>query len=110
MCGALAGDRGLRSERRGEFAREPVDDYSKDLPPPRIALSSAWIDRNAEPEVAAAVLAAARLFRNRVEVAPPDFDTLSAHCLVVMQSEASAQHIGWIASARATTDRRCARG
>ena len=77
-------------------SREPVHDYAKELPPPRIALSSAWIERNAEPEVAAAVLAAARVFGSRVEVAPPEFDTLSAHCLVVMQSEASAQHIGWM--------------
>src|ERR1051326_7429821 len=32
--------------------------------------------------------------RKRVE--PPDFDTLSAHCLVVMQAEASAQHARWM--------------
>jgi len=77
-------------------AREPVDDYSKDGPVLRVALSSAWIERNADPEVAAAVLAAARQFKNLVEVEPPDFDTLSAHCLVVMQAEASAQHAQWM--------------
>src|SRR6185503_19591716 len=50
----------------------------------RIALSSAWIERSADPEVAAAVLAAARILdKNPVEVEPPDFDTLSAHCLAV---------------------------
>src|SRR6185369_5635006 len=66
----------------------------KDL---RIAMSSAWIERTAEPEVAAAVLAAVKtLDRNPVEVEPPDFDTLSAHCLVVMQAEASAQHAQWM--------------
>jgi aspartyl-tRNA(Asn)/glutamyl-tRNA(Gln) amidotransferase subunit A len=42
------------------------------------------------------VLAAARVFRSRIEVEPPDFDTLSAHCLVVMQAEASAQHAKWM--------------
>jgi aspartyl-tRNA(Asn)/glutamyl-tRNA(Gln) amidotransferase subunit A len=77
-------------------SREPVDDDLKEAAPPRVALSSAWIERAAEPEVAAAVLAAARSFKSRVEVDPPDFDTLSAHCLVVMQAEASAQHIGWM--------------
>src|SRR6185503_13048679 len=34
--------------------------------------------------------------KNPVEVEPPDFDTLSAHCLVVMQAEASAQHANWM--------------
>ena len=73
-----------------------ADDDSKDAGPLRIALSSGWIERNAEPEVAAAVLSAAKTFKNRMEVAPPDLDSLSAHCLVVMQAEASAQHIGWM--------------
>src|SRR5262245_19799557 len=63
----------------------------------RLALSSAWIERNADAEVAAAVLAAAKILdKNPLEVEPPDFDTLSAHCLVVMQAEASAQHAGWM--------------
>jgi aspartyl-tRNA(Asn)/glutamyl-tRNA(Gln) amidotransferase subunit A len=31
-----------------------------------------------------------------VEVEAPDFDTLSSHCLVVMQAEASAQHAKWM--------------
>jgi len=62
----------------------------------KVALSTGWIERNAAPEVAAAVLAASRTFKNRVEVEPPDFDLLSAHCLTVMQSEASAQHAQWM--------------
>src|SRR5438309_6937766 len=57
-------------------------------------------ERHAEPEVAAAVLAAAGVMRSigaeTVEVEPPQFDTLSAHCIVVMQSEASAQHARWM--------------
>ncbi len=77
-------------------AREPVEDYSSEEGALRVAISSAWIERNAEPEVAAAVLAAARQFKNLVEVEAPDFDTLSAHCLVVMQAEASAQHAQWM--------------
>jgi aspartyl-tRNA(Asn)/glutamyl-tRNA(Gln) amidotransferase subunit A len=77
-------------------SRQPVDDYLEDMSLPRVAVSSSWIERNADPEVAAAVLAAVRLFGNRVEVEPPEFDTLSAHCLVVMGAEASAQHIGWM--------------
>jgi aspartyl-tRNA(Asn)/glutamyl-tRNA(Gln) amidotransferase subunit A len=77
---AIAGDDGL--QEKGKL---------------RIALSSAWIERNAEPEVAAAVLGAAKtLDPNPVEVEPPHFDTLSAHCLVVMQAEASAQHAQWM--------------
>ena len=65
-----------------------------------MALSSDWIERHAEPEVAAAVLAAAGVMRSigaeMVEVEPPEFETLSAHCIVVMQSEASAQHARWM--------------
>jgi aspartyl-tRNA(Asn)/glutamyl-tRNA(Gln) amidotransferase subunit A len=77
-------------------SREPVADYLEKKPPPRIALSSAWIEGHVDPEVAAAVLAAAQVFKSKIEVAPPDFDTLSAHCLVVMQAEASAQHAKWM--------------
>ncbi len=77
--------------------REPVDDYlgviSRKL---RISISTGWIERNAEPEVAAAVLSAASTLGNLVEVEPPEFDTLSAHCITVMQSEASAQHAQWM--------------
>lgn len=78
---------------------EPVPDYVEALnkkSPLRVALSPAWIEREAEPEVAAAVLAAARVFPSRVEVQAPELDTLSAHCLVVMQAEASAQHAKWM--------------
>src|SRR4051812_35229741 len=72
------------------------DDRAQEKNDIRIAMSSAWIERNAEPEVAAAVLAAARtLDRNPLEVEPPDFGTLSAHCLVVMQAEASGQQAPW---------------
>ena len=78
-------------------SREPVEDYLKEKKGIRIAISSSWVERNAHPEVAAAVLAAAKtLDKNPVEVEPPDFDTLSAHCLVVMQAEASAQHSRWM--------------
>jgi aspartyl-tRNA(Asn)/glutamyl-tRNA(Gln) amidotransferase subunit A len=77
---AIAGDGGLQEK--------------KEI---RIAMSSAWIERNADPEVAATVLAAAKtLDKNPIQVEPPDFDTLSAHCLVVMQAEASAQHAKWM--------------
>ena len=61
----------------------------------RVAVSSAWIERNAHPQVASAVLAAARFFAAR-EVEAPEFDLLSAHCLTVMQAEASAQHVQWM--------------
>ena len=61
----------------------------------RVAVSSAWIERNAHPEVASAVLAVARFFKAK-EVEAPDFDLLSAHCLTVMQAEASAQHAQWM--------------
>jgi aspartyl-tRNA(Asn)/glutamyl-tRNA(Gln) amidotransferase subunit A len=84
-------------------SREPVPEYSalvREKRPLRIALSTAWIERNAHPEVAAAVLGAADVLRRSgatlVEVEPPDFDTLSAHCLVVLQAEASAQHLKWM--------------
>jgi len=84
-------------------SREPVADYAgliHQTPSLKIALSSPWMQRDAHPEVAAAVLAAAGVLRSSgaelIEVEPPDFDTLSAHCLVVMQAEASAQHLKWM--------------
>jgi aspartyl-tRNA(Asn)/glutamyl-tRNA(Gln) amidotransferase subunit A len=63
----------------------------------KVAVSTSWIERNAHPEVAAAVLAAARFFDAK-EVEAPEFDLLSAHCLTVMQAEASAQHAQWMRS------------
>jgi aspartyl-tRNA(Asn)/glutamyl-tRNA(Gln) amidotransferase subunit A len=73
------------------------EDYSAQERDIRVAISAGWIGRNADPEVAAAVLAAAKILdRNPLEVQAPDFDTLSAHCLVVMQAEASAQHAHWM--------------
>lgn len=84
-------------------SREPVPDYPallRENRPLRIALSTGWLERNAHPEVAAAVLAAVEVLvrtgATRIEVEPPDFDALSAHCLVVMQAEASAQHLKWM--------------
>lgn len=78
---------------------KPVDDYVGKLSAKRlrIAISSAWLEQNSDPEVAKALLAAARRpCFDRVEVPPPDFAALSAHCLVVMQAEASAQHAQWM--------------
>ena len=90
-------------------AREPVPDYSSALsasvPGLRIGISSAWIERHAEVEVGAAVLAAAQVMRGLgatlVEAPPPDVDALSAHCMVVMQAESSAQHARWMRERRA---------
>jgi len=62
-----------------------------------LALSTAWIEKNAHPEVARAVLAAAKAIGVKlVEVEPPPFDLLGAHCLTVMGPEASAQHAQWM--------------
>jgi aspartyl-tRNA(Asn)/glutamyl-tRNA(Gln) amidotransferase subunit A len=78
-------------------SREPVGEHVAPKKKFRVALSSDWIEQHAEPEVAAAVLAAARgLGAILIEVEPPDFDTLSAHCITVMQAEASAQHARWM--------------
>jgi len=75
-------------------SREPVGDYLSDRKT-KVVASTAWIERHAEPEVAAAVLAAAKLL-GATEAEAPDFDTLSAHCITVMSSEASAQHARWM--------------
>ena len=71
-------DRAARAQRRG--LRDPAagDRRGRWLAGKRaklrIAIASAWIERNAEPEVAAAVLAAAKtLDTNPVEVEPPRF-------------------------------------
>jgi aspartyl-tRNA(Asn)/glutamyl-tRNA(Gln) amidotransferase subunit A len=95
LLGAIAG----HDARDPVSSHEPLGDYSREQSGLRIAVSSAWIERNAHPDIARAVLSAARaLARNLVEVEPPDFDALSAHCLVVMQAEASAQHAAWMRS------------
>ena len=86
----------------GHDARDPVTSRApveldlgrRDL---KVVVSSRWVERNAHPEVAAAVLAAARFFKAK-EVEAPEFDLLSAHCLTVMQAEASAQHAQWMRS------------
>src|SRR4051812_44116857 len=93
LLGAIAGH-----DRRDPISSpEPVElAVDRPIGSLKIALSSAWIEGNADREIAAAVLAASRIFKNRVEVEPPDFDLLSAHCLVVMQAEASAQHAQWM--------------
>lgn len=83
-------------ERDPVNAREPVA-LNIEQPVRAVALSSAWIEANAHPEVAAAALAAAKALGVKlVEVEPPEFDLLSAHCLTVMQAEASAQHAQWM--------------
>lgn len=84
----------------GRDARDPLtahapDSVETDGEVKSVAISSAWIRDNAHPEVARAVLEAARHF-TLVEVEPPPFDLLSAHCLTVMQAEASAQHAQWM--------------
>jgi len=97
LLAAIAGH-----DRRDPIAsHEPVEiGIERPIDSLKIALSSAWIEKNADAEIAAAVLGAARALRSAgatlVEVAPPEFDLLSAHCLVVMQSEASAQHAQWM--------------
>jgi aspartyl-tRNA(Asn)/glutamyl-tRNA(Gln) amidotransferase subunit A len=78
-------------------SREPAGDYVLAKRKFRVALSSDWIERHAEAEVAAAVLAAARdLGATLIEVEPLEFDMLSAHCITVMQAEAAAQHGRWM--------------
>jgi aspartyl-tRNA(Asn)/glutamyl-tRNA(Gln) amidotransferase subunit A len=84
----------------GHDARDPITSRAPvevDLgrPAPKVAVSSRWMERNAHPEVAAAVLAAARFF-NAKEIEAPEFELLSAHCLTVLQAEASAQHAQWM--------------
>src|SRR5258708_10128833 len=91
----------------GHDRRDPISSHEaveigleRPIKSMKIALSTAWIERNADPEIAAAVLGAARVLRSAgatlVEIEPPEFDLLSAHCLVVMQAEASPQHAQWI--------------
>jgi len=93
LLAAIAG----HDQRDPIASHEPVEiGIERPIDTMKIALSTGWIERNAAPEVAAAVLAASRIFKNRVEVEPPDFDLLSAHCLTVMQAEASAQHAQWM--------------
>jgi aspartyl-tRNA(Asn)/glutamyl-tRNA(Gln) amidotransferase subunit A len=76
------------------------DDPRKQPQEIRMAMSTGWIERNTDPEVAAAVLRAPEVLAGEratfVEVEPPDVDTLSAHCTVIMQAEASAQHAQWM--------------
>jgi aspartyl-tRNA(Asn)/glutamyl-tRNA(Gln) amidotransferase subunit A len=99
ILGAIAG----HDARDPLSSQEPVPDYAALIgrhSSLKVALSTSWIERDVDPEVAAATLAAAAALRatgaTLVEVAPPDFDTLSAQCLMVMQAEASALHAKWM--------------
>jgi aspartyl-tRNA(Asn)/glutamyl-tRNA(Gln) amidotransferase subunit A len=82
-------------------SREPVlADVAQPARGLRIGISSAWLESQAHPEVAAAVREAARLMGTLgmtvKEVAPPELDPLVTHGMVVMQAEASAQHARWM--------------
>jgi aspartyl-tRNA(Asn)/glutamyl-tRNA(Gln) amidotransferase subunit A len=74
-----------------------TDSYSGRV---RIGLPRKWIEENCHAEVAAAVLAAAdELGRQGVSIADsemPDIETLSAHCMLIMQTEAAALHAAWL--------------
>jgi len=66
----------------------------------RVGVSTAWLEGQADPQVAAAVLEAARVLRGRGievrEVSAPELEPLFVHAMVVMQAEASAQHARWM--------------
>jgi len=68
--------------------------------PLRVGVSTAWLEGQADPQVAAAVLEAARVLRGRGievrEVSAPELEPLFVHAMVVMQAEASAQHARWM--------------
>lgn len=57
----------------------------------RIGVARQWIEQNCHAEVAAAVLGAAETF-SAVEAPMPELQTLSAHCMLVLQLEAAAVH------------------
>ena len=100
MLAAIAG----RDAADPVTADQPVPDYAarlgKGIRGLRIGIASDWIARHAEPQVADAIAAAARVLQAQgavlVEVPAPDVDLLSAHCMVVMQAETSAQHAQWM--------------
>jgi aspartyl-tRNA(Asn)/glutamyl-tRNA(Gln) amidotransferase subunit A len=87
--------------RDATTSRESVNaDISQPARGLRIGMASAWLERQAHPEVATAVRDAARAMREAgmtvQEVEPPDLEPLIAHAMVVMQAEASAQHARWM--------------
>ena len=87
--------------RDATTSREPVlADVGHPARGLRVGISSAWLESQAHPEVAAAVREAARLMGTLgmavKEVAPPELDPLVTHGMVVMQAEASAQHARWM--------------
>ncbi len=85
-------------------ADRPVPDYAARLGAGirglRIGIASDWIARHAEPQVADAIAVAAGALQAQgavlVEVPAPDVDRLSAHCMLVIQAESSAQHAQWM--------------
>jgi aspartyl-tRNA(Asn)/glutamyl-tRNA(Gln) amidotransferase subunit A len=100
-CALLYGEIAGFDPRDATTSRESVN---ADISPParglRIGMASAWLERQAHPEVAAAVRDAARAMREAGmavhEVEPPELEPLIAHAMVVMQAEASAQHARWM--------------
>jgi aspartyl-tRNA(Asn)/glutamyl-tRNA(Gln) amidotransferase subunit A len=95
MLQAIAG----HDPRDAISSTHPVDDYygSLNRRKVRIGVSTGWIEKNSHPEIAKAILGAAKSSCFELVEAPaPNFEVLSAHCLVVMQAEASAQHAQWM--------------
>jgi aspartyl-tRNA(Asn)/glutamyl-tRNA(Gln) amidotransferase subunit A len=66
----------------------------------RVGVARRWIEDHCHAEVATAVLEAADVLA-ALEVAMPEVETLSAHCMLVMQVEAAAVHARALREARA---------
>ncbi|MFN0300257.1 MAG: amidase [Burkholderiales bacterium] len=73
--------------------REPVKGM-------RLGIPRGWLDENIDPQIGQALRAAAKAMESAgmviVEVPPPDLATLSAHSMMVLQSEATSLHGAWL--------------
>lgn len=91
-------------ERDPLAASEPVPDYVASLKQSpqglRIGVSRRTLEAESHPEIVQAIVQACDALRAQgaevIDVPGPPLDALSAHCLLVIQSEASSIHGKWM--------------
>jgi aspartyl-tRNA(Asn)/glutamyl-tRNA(Gln) amidotransferase subunit A len=87
-----------------DCSTDAVPDYVGALRRPpkgmRVGIPKGWLDSGIDTEVAQTLRNAAKAMASTgieiVDVTPPDLPTLSAHSMIVLQSEATSLHSSWL--------------
>jgi aspartyl-tRNA(Asn)/glutamyl-tRNA(Gln) amidotransferase subunit A len=87
-----------------DCSTDAVPDYVAALRQPakgmRVGIPKGWLDADIDTEVGQTLRNAAKAMASAgiaiVDVTPPDLATLSAHSMLVLQTEATSLHSGWL--------------